>query len=105
MRCRWMIAMLLPALAYCQDRPAFEAASIKVDDQPDQSGILTPNPEGLTAHNMSVKSFILLAWRLKDYQLSIPPALRDSMDSPHYDIVAKAAGPVDRDQLMLMFQA
>jgi uncharacterized protein (TIGR03435 family) len=100
-----MIAMLLPALALCQDRPAFEAASIKVDDQPDQSGILTPNPEGLTAHNLSVKSCILLAWRLKDYQISIPAAFRDSMDSPRYDIVARASGPVNRDQLMLMFQS
>lgn len=100
-----MIAILLPMLAFCQDRPAFEAASIKVNDQPDQSGITTPNPQGLTAHNVSVKSCILLAWRLKDYQLSIPSALRDSLDSPHYDIVAKAAGPVDRDRLMLMFQS
>ena len=96
---------MLPGLAFCQDRPSFEAASIKVDDQPDQSGILTPNPEGLTAHNLSVKSCVLLAWRLKDYQISIPAAFRDSMDSPHYDIVARAAGPISADQRMLMFQS
>jgi uncharacterized protein (TIGR03435 family) len=104
MRCGWICVMLLPALAFCQDRPAFEAASIKVDDQPDQSGIVKPNLEGVTAHNVSVKTCILMAWRLKDYQISVPAAFRDSMDSPHYDIVAKAAGPVSSDQLMLMFQ-
>ena len=97
--------MLLPALVFCQDRPSFDAASIKVDDQPEQSGILTPNPKGLTAHNVSVKFCIQMAWRLKDYQISIPAAFRDSMDSPRYDIVARAAGPVSSDQLMLMFQS
>jgi uncharacterized protein (TIGR03435 family) len=105
MRRSWLLLTLLPALALSQDRPAFEAASIKVDDQPEQSGIITPNPEGLTAHNVSVKTCILLAWRLKDYQISIPAAFRDSMDSPRYDIVARAAGPVSSDQRMLMFQS
>ena len=89
---------MLPALAFCQDRPSFEAASIKVDDQPDQTGITTPYPEGLTAHYVSVKTCSLMAWRLQDYQISIPAALRDSMDSPRYDIVARAAGPVSADQ-------
>jgi uncharacterized protein (TIGR03435 family) len=105
MRCGWMFVMLLPALAFGQDRPAFDAASIKVNDAPEQSGSLNPNPEGLTAHNVSVKFCIQMAWGTKDYQISIPPAFRDSMDSPHYDIVARAAGPISSDQLMLMFQS
>jgi uncharacterized protein (TIGR03435 family) len=105
MRCSWIPAILLPVLAFCQARPSFEAASIKVDERPEQSGSLKPSPEGLTGHNVSVKSCILMAWRLKDYQISIPPAYRDSMDSPRYDIVAKAAGPVSADQRMLMFQS
>lgn len=83
--------MLLPALALCQDRPSFDAASIKVNDLPEQSGSLNPNPEGLTAHNVSVKFRIQMAWQLQDYQISIPAAFRDSMDSPHYGIVARAA--------------
>jgi uncharacterized protein (TIGR03435 family) len=100
-----MIVLLLPAMALCQARPAFDAASIKVNDQPEQSGSLNPNPEGLTAHNVSVKFCIQMAWSLKEYQISIPAAFRDSMDSPHYDIVARATGPVSSDQRMLMFQS
>jgi uncharacterized protein (TIGR03435 family) len=100
-----MLVTLLPGLVFCQDRPVFEAASIKVNDQPEQSQILTPNPEGLTGHNVSVRFCILMAWHLQDYQISIPTAFRDSSDSPRYDIVAKAAGPVTHDQLLPMFQS
>lgn len=97
--------MLLPALALCQQRPSFDAASVKVSDGTEQqSGILTPNPEGLTARNVSVKFCVQMAWRLQDYQISIPAAFRDSADWPHYDIVARAAGPISADQRMLMFQ-
>jgi uncharacterized protein (TIGR03435 family) len=86
-------------------RPSFEAASIKVFDESQQSGSLNPNAEGLTAHNLSVAFLIQWAWNVKPYELSIPNALKPGMDSPHYDIVARAAGPVSNDQLRLMTQS
>jgi uncharacterized protein (TIGR03435 family) len=104
--CKVAIFAILAAGALIgEDRPAFDAASIKVNDSVGQSGILGPNPEGLTAQNVSVKFCIQMAWHLQDYQISIPAALRDSADSPHYDIVARAGGPVPPDTLMLMFQS
>jgi uncharacterized protein (TIGR03435 family) len=99
------LAVFAVLVASAQERPAFDAASIKVNDAPEQSGSLVPNPEGLTAHNVNVKFCIEMAWRLKDYQISIPAAFRDSMDSPHYDIVARATRVTSPDELMQMFQS
>lgn len=86
-------------------RPAFEAASIKVFDEPQQSGSINPNAAGLTMHNVSLQFMIQWAWNLKPYEVSIPASLKQSVDSPHYDVVARAAGPVSNAELRLMAQS
>jgi uncharacterized protein (TIGR03435 family) len=79
-------------------------ASIRPNNNSDGSGIIKPTPAGLTIQNASVSFCIDWAWNIQDYRVSIPGSLKSSADSAHYDIVAKAAGPVPIDQLRLMLR-
>lgn len=104
---RFALLGVFAAGAFAQDaaRPSFEAASIKVFDEPQQSGSINPNAAGLTTHNVSLLFMIQWAWNLKPYEISVPNALKQSLDSPHYDVVARAAGSVPLPQLREMTQS
>jgi uncharacterized protein (TIGR03435 family) len=84
--------------------PAFDVASIRpAQDTGDGSGIVRPTPGLLRIRNVSVEFCIQQAWSLKQYQISVPGSLK-SAAGQRYDIDAKAAGSVPKDQLMFMLR-
>jgi uncharacterized protein (TIGR03435 family) len=84
----------------------FEVASIKPGAPGPESGrVRTPaGGQMFTASNIPLKYLIMTAYTLRQDQVSGGPAWASSM-SDGYDIVAKAARPTSRDELMLMLQA
>lgn len=82
--------------------PAFEVASIKVNHSGDRRSMFRMPPGGrVDVSNITLKQLILMAYQIKDNQLSGGPGW---IDSEHYDISAKAEGPATPDQLQLMMQ-
>ncbi len=85
----------------------FEVASVKsskIGDAGDESSrreSIEPSSTGLTMRNVSLKSCIMWAYSIREYQLSAPQWLSDA----RYDVLAKAAGPVSVEQLRGMLQA
>jgi uncharacterized protein (TIGR03435 family) len=86
--------------------PAFDVASVKVSAPGQRGGnpILNQNiratPGSLTMRRVSLKACIQWAYHVFEYQVSGP----DWIDSDHYDIAAKAAGPAAEPDLRLMLQ-
>ncbi len=56
----------------------------------------------LTANNISVKMLMMMAYQIKDNQISGAPGW---MESEHYDISAKPEGSADQEQIRLMMQS
>jgi uncharacterized protein (TIGR03435 family) len=81
--------------------PAFEVASVKPNKTGQRGGQLNTEPGRLTITNMPLRVCIKTAFGLQDYQLSGGTA---SVEDERYDIVAKADGAVQDDQLMLMLR-
>jgi len=81
--------------------PAFEVASVKPNKTGQRGGQLNTEPGHLTITNMPLRVCIKAAFGLQDYQLSGGTA---SVEDERYDIVAKADGAVQDDQLMLMLR-
>jgi uncharacterized protein (TIGR03435 family) len=84
------IALVIVPRAYTQTPPSFEVAAIR----PNHSGSVDSNvdstPGGrLTVTNETIRDLILLAFSVKDYQLSGAPGW---IGSERYDIAAKTAG-------------
>ena len=83
--------------------PAFEVASIKANHSGDRRMMINPDPSGrFTAKNVNVRQIIIMAYQIKDSQLSGAPGW---IDSERYDISAKADGPATPEQFQLMMQA
>lgn len=86
--------------------PAFDVASVKVSQIARTGGEgsrrerVDHTPGSLTMRNVRMKSAIQWAYNVKSYQVAGP----DWLESERYDIVGKAAGEVDEDQLRLMLQ-
>ena len=86
--------------------PAFDVASVKVSQLARAGGEgsrrerVDHTPGSLTMRNVRMKSAIQWAYNVKSYQVAGP----DWLESERYDIVGKAAGEVDEDQLRLMLQ-
>src|ERR1700722_19832249 len=103
-----VIAAILIGLAPATlARAQFEVASIKPAAPGTVEGARVRSPGGgqiFTATNVPLKYLIMTAYTLRVEQVSGGPAWASSM-SDGYDIVAKAARPTTRDQLMLMLQA
>jgi uncharacterized protein (TIGR03435 family) len=84
----------------------FEAASVKsskigeVGDENSRRESIEPSSDRLTMRNVSLKSCIMWAYSIREYQLSAPEWLSDE----RYDIFAKAAEPVSVEQLRAMLQ-
>lgn len=88
--------------------PEFEVASIKpVSPATPAPGRLASirvvtTPGRLIAHNANLRDLVKGAWELEDYQVQGGPAWTLSA---RFDVEGKAAGTVDRGQLLLMLRA
>jgi uncharacterized protein (TIGR03435 family) len=84
----------------------FAVASVRTSKIGEMSGetsrreSIEPSPGSLTMRNVSLKSCVIWAYRIKDYQLSGPSWLTDE----RYDIAAKSPDPVPVEQLKEMMQ-
>jgi len=81
----------------------FEVASVKpskLSGEGRNREITTATPGTLTMHNVSLKSALQWAYRMKEYQVSGPAWLGDE----RYDISAKAAITAGDEQLRAMLQ-
>jgi uncharacterized protein (TIGR03435 family) len=82
--------------------PEFDAASVRLNHESGKRGALSFTPGRFTATALSVRSIILTAYSLKDYQLSEGPGWTTS---EAYDVVGTAAGPATEAELRVMLQA
>jgi uncharacterized protein (TIGR03435 family) len=84
--------------------PAFEVASVKVsavgEGQRVRTDAIATSPDGVTMTNIRLKSVVQWAYHLQPIQVTGPGWI----ESNRYDIMAKASGPVSKDQLRLMVQ-
>jgi uncharacterized protein (TIGR03435 family) len=85
-------------------RPSFDAASIKPNrTETRRVMLIRPQPGGrLSAENAPLRLLIQNAYSLQAFQIAGGPAW---MDSDGYDLEAKPAGPVNREQMWLMLQS
>jgi uncharacterized protein (TIGR03435 family) len=94
-------------VAQTQFPQKFEVASVKsskigdVGDESSRRESVESSPDGLTMRNVSLKSCIIWAYSIRDYQLFAPAWL----SYERYDIFAKAVGPVPVEQMKEMLQA
>lgn len=95
------IVFAAAALSQTAAPPAFEVASIKTHRSLENGGGFHPTPGHLTATNLSLKSLIQSAYRLKSYQLSGWPRW---IETERYDITAKAEGNANFTQMIRMLQ-
>jgi uncharacterized protein (TIGR03435 family) len=98
-----VILAFTPAIVFGQALsapPAFEVASVKPSTPGSSGGGITPGPDGLTAHNVTLLFCIRIAYDVQEDQVSGP----GWMSSEQYDMSAKAGTSVGQDQLRLMLQ-
>ena len=96
------VSFILSAMcAFPQAR--FDVASVKpskLTGEGRNRENVTANPGTLTMHNVSLRSALQWAYRMKEYQVSGPTWIGDE----RFDISAKAADPVGEPQLRGMLQ-
>jgi uncharacterized protein (TIGR03435 family) len=86
--------------------PAFDVASVKISElgraggEGSRKGTLHTAPGSVNLRNLTLKACVSWAYNVKDYQVSGPGWI----DGERYDIVAKAANPVNDDDLRRMLQ-
>ncbi len=83
--------------------PAFDVASVKPSQRsvgPDYNNQLTYEPTGISGRNVTLKRLLAEAYHLQQNQISGPNWLNQN----EYDIDAKAAGVVTKEQIALMLQ-
>jgi uncharacterized protein (TIGR03435 family) len=97
------IAILGASTICAQQPPAFDVASIKVNNVTGRGpGSIQYSPSSLTMRGLSLWFIVRWAYGLENFQISGP----DSMQSPpFYDIVAKSSSPVPENELRLMLRA
>jgi uncharacterized protein (TIGR03435 family) len=86
--------------AQTDPHPAFEAASVKPNSSGSGSSSWHSRPANIDMKNVTLRTVIMAAYKLKDYQISGPASLQ----TEHYDIVAKAPFGTPDEQLELMLQ-
>ena len=89
------------ASALAQTPPEFDAASIKPSAIEGRNGPVQFEPGRVYSPNVHAFRMILAAYHLEEYQLEGKP---DWLDSENFALDAKAAAPVDENQLWLMLQ-
>jgi uncharacterized protein (TIGR03435 family) len=103
MRIRFLVALLAgwAASAQTDPAPAFEAASVKPNRTGSNSSSSQTRPANLTMTNVSLRSMITSAYRIRDYQLNGPDWLR----TERFDVVAKALTGTTDKELMPMLRS
>jgi uncharacterized protein (TIGR03435 family) len=103
---RTTLAVFLAIAAHAQQPPAgrveFEVASVKAGDPLDPSSSARTTPGGLEMRNSTLKTLVLGAYGLNEYQLEGGPKW---LDSDRFTINAKLPAGVPRDQIPRMMQA
>jgi uncharacterized protein (TIGR03435 family) len=102
MRTLVLSGLLLGCSAFAQTdpAPAFEAASIKPNNSGSGSSHSQTRPGFLRMENMSLRSIVTMAYKLRDYQVTCP----DWMRTERFDITAKAKFGTPDAELMPMLQ-
>jgi uncharacterized protein (TIGR03435 family) len=88
------------AFAQTDAPPAFEAASVKPNNSGSGSSHSRSRPAYIEMNNVSLRSMITSAYKIKDYQLTGP----DWLKTEHFDVTAKAKFGTPDDALMPMMQ-
>ena len=83
-------------------RQVFEVASIKANNSTGRNSVQF-GPDSLTIIHLPLANILIQAYSLPPEQMSFGPF--DTLFEQRYDIVAKAAGRVHRDQIRLMLQS
>jgi uncharacterized protein (TIGR03435 family) len=98
----WLIALAFPLAAPGQTT-SFEVASVRLSTDATRSASIGPSPgrERFTARNMPLLWLIASAYDVSIRQVS---GLPKSFSSRNYDIEARSAMPVSREQMMRMLQ-
>ena len=97
-----IFAVFAAGAAFAQDKPAFDAVSIK-PSAPDARGSgYRPSPGRLTMKNLSLKDLVEFAWNLHDYQLSGGPGWAAT---DRYDLIASFPADTPDARRALMMQA
>jgi len=98
-----LATLLGVATAQTAAPPAFELASIKLDDA--GGNYIEAKPGYLNAHSATLATCIMWAYGVQGSQISgASSAVSDLLQSARYSIVAKAAGPATESQLRIMLQ-
>jgi uncharacterized protein (TIGR03435 family) len=108
MRLHWLPVFVVPFCVLAQtSQSVFDVASVKVSAAPDgfsetKGGPGTDSPGQFAGTNLPLRYFIAKAWGLvgRSYRLSGPP----SLDSGHYDIIAKIPAGATNAEFELMLQ-
>ena len=100
----WLSAVLAAAGLSGQQTPTFEVASVKPSaNQGGRKGTKGGgSPALFSRHNSTLKSLILRAYDLQDYQLSGGPSW---IDNDRYDIDARPEHPATQEQMLLMLRS
>lgn len=107
MRFRLIAGMLVGSTALAaqslpRPTPAFEVASIKVNNSGSENFGFTARPGGvMVATNVSVRQIVTYAYSMQNSRVEGGP---DWLDTVRYDITAKAAEAALPDQMVLMFR-
>ncbi len=81
-----------------QTAPTFDVASVKPSDPAARNIQMSNSPGMFTAKNCTVKALIVLAYDLRDFQLSGGPGW---LDSDRFDIDAKPGGSAEHTKAMV----
>src|SRR4051794_33823425 len=94
---RYLITLLAACgVAFPQQRPAFDVASVKPAANAEQgygTERVTARPGGLTMSNVRLRTCIQWAYSVPDFLIAGPASLGDAYDYrtlPRYEIIAKA---------------
>lgn len=100
------LTILLSSAAVAQrpDAAQFDIASVKVSEHqvgPDYNNRFAFTPAGLIARNATLRRLVSEAYRIQLRQVAGP----DWLDRNEYDVEARAAHPIGREELDLMLRA
>jgi uncharacterized protein (TIGR03435 family) len=94
-----LLACLTCLAQTAPELPAFDAASIRLNENPRAGGIQTA-PGSLAIRNASLLRLICWAWDMPQFQVEGPDWIRDQS----FDVIAKSESGVDDDHLRLMLR-
>jgi uncharacterized protein (TIGR03435 family) len=83
--------------------PSFDVASVKLNENPGRVPVRF-GPDSLTLTSVDLRIAMILAYSIRDFQISGPDWLRDSAGAKRFDITAKSSHAVPEDQLRLMLR-